>query len=289
MQNIMQSKHFKLMVFIGVIALSGLIWLGKSLYNHYYVSTEDAYVNANIVQVTPRVTGIITAMPIVNNQYVKKGQLLFVIDRVPFATALAAAEAQVEMNEAQLTKATLSAQRTLTLVKRNYSSPQDGDNATADLKTARAALESAKANYTQAKLNLAYTEVRAPVNGWVSNMSLQNGDVVTANQALFALISNEEFWVDANFKETEMQFITPGQTARITTDLYPGHAFKGIVESISSGAGTAFSLLPPQNATGNWVKVTQRVPIRIRILNPDMKHQLRVGISATVTVDLKHS
>jgi membrane fusion protein, multidrug efflux system len=110
--------------------------------------------------------------------------------------------------------------------------------------------------------------------------------VITAYQPIFALISDESFWADTNFKETEMEKIRPGQAAKIEVDMYPGHVFNGVVESISGGAGAAFSLLPPQNATGNWVKVTQRVPVRIQILNPDPRYPLRIGTSALVTVKL---
>ncbi|MDE2089643.1 MAG: HlyD family secretion protein, partial [Gammaproteobacteria bacterium] len=95
--------------------------------------------------------------------------------------------------------------------------------------------------------------------------------------------------VDANFKETDLQAIRPGQPAVIYVDMYPDHHFRGVVESISGGSGAAFSLLPPQNATGNWVKVTQRVPVRVRILDPSPSHPLRVGTSATVTVDTGRS
>jgi membrane fusion protein (multidrug efflux system) len=103
---------------------------------------------------------------------------------------------------------------------------------------------------------------------------------------LFAIISDEEWWVDANFKETELERIRAGQPATIRVDMYRDHEFRGTVESLSVGSGAAFSLLPAQNATGNWVKVTQRVPVRIRVLDPDAKHPLRVGTTATVRVEV---
>ena len=101
---------------------------------------------------------------------------------------------------------------------------------------------------------------------------------------LFTIISDEEYWVDANFKETELDRIKPGQKARVIVDMYRDHPFEGEVESLSGGSGQAFSLLPAQNATGNWVKVTQRVPVKIRILNPDPAYPLRIGTTATVRV-----
>lgn len=286
LQQIVKSKHFKKIIIMAFFAISGGAWLGVWIYGHYYASTDDAYINANVVQIAPRITGKIINLHIVNNQYVKKGQALFDIDPEPFQVAVASAEAQIAMSQAQLAKASISAKRTMQLLKNKYASPQDGDNAVASLKTAEASLATAQAALTQALLNLQYTKITAPVSGWVTNVTLRAGNIVAANQPLFALISDEEFWADSNFKETEMEGIKPGQLATIVTDLYPKHQFKGIVDSIGGAAGAAFSLLPPQNATGNWVKVTQRVPIRVRILDPDPQFPLRVGISATVTVKL---
>jgi membrane fusion protein (multidrug efflux system) len=116
-------------------------------------------------------------------------------------------------------------------------------------------------------------------------MTLQQGSIVNANQALFTLISNDLFWVDANYEETDLQNIRPGQPAEIKLDMYPNHVFKGVVNSISGGSGAAFSLLPPENATGNWVKITQRVPVKVVIINPDPDYPLHIGTTATVTID----
>jgi len=110
---------------------------------------------------------------------------------------------------------------------------------------------------------------------------------VTPGQPLFGLIVDKSFWVDANFKETELVDVRPGQHAEIEVDMYPGHQFPGHVDSLSGGTGTAFSLLPPQNATGNWVKVTQRVPVKVRFDGFDPAFPLRVGATATVTVRVK--
>ena len=124
----------------------------------------------------------------------------------------------------------------------------------------------------------------APTNGVIANLSLQPGNTVSPNVPLFVVISDQEFWVDANFKETQLKEIRVGQKATIESDVYPDHPFHGVVQSVSGGSGAAFSLLPPQNATGNWVKVTQRVPVRIRVEDPDPQHPLRIGTTATVKV-----
>ncbi len=287
-QQLIQSSKFKRIIIIVFFVLSGLVWFGVREYKHHYLSTDDAYVNANVVQITPRITGKVIKLYVSNNQYVKKDQRLFDIDPEPFQLAIDSAQAQLAMSSAELENALLTKNRTLALVPKKFLSRQDGDNAIANFKAATAKAELAKAALAQANLNLTYTNVTAPTSGWVTNVSLRTGDIVTENQALFALISDEEFWVDANFKETEMAAIKPKQTAIIVTDLYPNHRFTGVVESISGSSGAAFSLLPPQNATGNWVKVTQRVPVRVRVLTPDTALPLRVGTSATVTINLNH-
>jgi membrane fusion protein (multidrug efflux system) len=285
-QNITQSKNFKKIVIITFLTLSFIGWIGLRVYSHYFVSTDDAYINANVVQIAPRVSGKVTHVYVTNNQFVKKGQIIFDLDQDPFQAAVDSAAAQVNVNEAQLSKFSTTAQRTLTLVKENYMSPQDKDDVVASLKAATSNLDYANAQLKQAQLNLAYTKITAPTDGWITNLSLREGDIVNANQPLFALVSNDEFWADANFKETEMEHVKPGQKATVITDLYPNHPFNAVIESISSGAGSAFSLLPPENSTGNWVKVTQRIPVRVRILNPDNQYPLRIGISAEVTVHL---
>jgi len=280
------SKNFKKWVIVAFFVVSALTWLGMQIYQHYYLSTDDAYVNANIVQIAPRVTGKVVRLYVVNNQYVKKNDPLFDIDPEPFQLAVNSAQAELALATAELDNAANTQTRVLALVKKKFLSPQDGDNAIANYKTALAKVEQAKAQLAQADLNLRYTKITAPTSGWVTNVTVREGGIVSENDALFVLISDNEFWVDANFKETELEKVRTTQTATIVADMYPHHSFQGVVESISGGAGTVFSLLPPQNATGNWVKVTQRVPVRVHILNPDPHFPLRIGTSVTVTLNL---
>ena len=146
----------------------------------------------------------------------------------------------------------------------------------------RDALTSAQAMLQTAELNLARTKVTAPVDGWVSNISLREGTVVTAYAPLFSMVDSSK-WVEANFKETDLPRIVDGQPATITVDMLPGVTLSGKVESIGRGSGSTFALLPAENASGNWVKVTQRFPLRIAL---DSAHPgLRVGASAKVRVD----
>ncbi|HXY38502.1 MAG TPA: HlyD family secretion protein [Vicinamibacteria bacterium] len=151
--------------------------------------------------------------------------------------------------------------------------------------SAAAKAEMARAAVEQAKLNLAYTEVRAPLTGVVSRRTVEVGQVVQPGQPLLALVGLEDVWVTANFKESQLDWIRPGQPAEVSVDAFGGRSFRGHVDSISAATGARFSLLPPENATGNYVKVVQRVPVKI-VLEPgqDPGHSLRPGMSAEPTV-----
>jgi membrane fusion protein (multidrug efflux system) len=291
--------------------------------------TENAYVNARIVQVSSLVMGPIVRVPIHDNQHVHKGDVLFEIDKRPFEAALAeadgrlrlaeqgtrqdqsdvlAAEADVAQQNASLNNAQSQLRRTTQLVEQNFMSKQALDDAEARVRTAQAAVEAAKARVAKAraalsasgdttpavrvaqaevekaKLDLEHTIARAPEEGFITHFDLTPGTVVTPGNPLFAIVVAGSFWVDANFKETELAGVVPGRPATIVVDMYPDHAFHGRVESLAGGTGAAFSLLPAQNANGNWVKVAQRVPVRIDITDPDPRFPLRVGATATVTV-----
>lgn len=147
-------------------------------------------------------------------------------------------------------------------------------------------LRAAAAGLDKATHERVRTHVTAPATGWVSNVSLRPGTIVQAGTPVFAVVEDGTWWVDANFKETDLDRIKPGQPATIRIDMYPGSVLEGQVESISAGSGATFSVLPPENATGNWVKVTQRFPVRVKITSsPDPDKPLRMGASATVRVD----
>jgi membrane fusion protein (multidrug efflux system) len=151
-------------------------------------------------------------------------------------------------------------------------------------------LRGAAAQLDKATHDRVRTHVTAPAGGWVTNISVRPGNVVQAGTPAFAVVEDGNWWVDANFKETDLGRIKPGQPATIRLDMYPGTTFEGIVESISAGSGASFSVLPPENATGNWVKVTQRFPVRVKITSqPDPDKPLRMGASATVKVDTTDS
>lgn len=222
-----------------------------------------------------------------------------------------AAEADVKQRQSEADLAQKNAARILPLVKKGILPATDGDDAINKVQVSKAAvvqaqsqlnqiiedlgetgdanakLQQARANLADAKLDLEHTHIYAPASGVLINFDLRKGTVVSAQRpfALFDIVEDGRWWVDANFKETELGRIRPNQPATIVVDIYPSVEFDGIVEAISVGSGTAFSLLPPENATGNWVKVTQRIPVRIRFVKPDPHYPLRVGASSTVTID----
>jgi membrane fusion protein, multidrug efflux system len=281
------SQQLQKVILLGSCIILSLIGISYWVYNKRFIATDDAYVNANVVQIAPQISGRVNHLYVENNQFVKKGQLLFQIDPATFQTAVLKAQAQLAMDQARWQGSRMTAMRTLPLVAKKDLSAQMGDNTTADLQSSTAAVDLAKANLAEAELELSYTRVYAPANGWITNMTLQEGDIVTPDQPLFALVNSTQYWIDANFKETQLQNIHTGQFAQIIVDMYPKHIFQGYVASISSSSGTAFSLLPPQNATGNWVKISQRVPIKVVIINPDDRYPLRIGTTARVKINMR--
>jgi len=222
------------------------------------------------------------------------------------------AKAEVKRQEVLLQNATSRAKRNSELKHNNYVSRQAAEDAEADKLAAKAGLDVARAHLNeslemlgqpgdanqtviaaksaldQAQWELDNTKIKAPCDGRIVQLTLQPGDAVQSGQANFVLICDHEFWIDANFKETELAHIKPKQKVAIKLDMYPGVEFNGEVESINGASGVAFSLLPPQNASGNWVKITQRVPVRIRVSQKDKEHPLLVGTSAHVRIDTRH-
>jgi membrane fusion protein (multidrug efflux system) len=312
-------------VLFGIIAIALFYWRQGQL----YISTDNAYVNANQVQIAAQVSGPITAIHVRDQQAIRKGDVLFEIDARPYelavegaqaslelarqsthqeSAAVAAARAQLAQRASELRNAQSNLKRTQDLIAKNLVSQQAAESSNTVAETAEAAMHAAEANLEQAesaagksgegnaavraalakvqqaRLDLEHTRIVAPTSGLVANFNVRPGSSVQQQMPLFTIISDEEYWVDANFKETELDRIRVGQHATVTLDMYRKHPLEGEVESLSGGSGQAFSLLPAQNATGNWVKVTQRVPVRIKVKDPDPKYPLRIGTTARVQV-----
>lgn len=224
------------------------------------------------------------------------------------SAAVSSAEAGLAQRRAEAANARSNWERSRQLMASGFLSPQGGEQARTALATAEAAVRAAEANVAQARsalgttgdenatvqaavaavkaaeLDLQRTHIAAPTSGTIANLSLRPGNTVQSGAPLFVVISEREYWVDANFKETQLEDIRPGQKAEIRSDMYPDRVFHGTVQSVSGGSGAAFSLLPPQNASGNWVKVTQRVPVRVKVDDPDPQRPLRIGTTATIKI-----
>lgn len=281
-------KHKRYWIIATLVVIIGIIIYWQ--YSKFYPSTDDAYVQANVVNVAAQINGPVDAIYVQDHQLVKKDQLLFTIDPRPFQIAVDQATAQMAKALAQLTTQSKDTARTLILVKQGQLPKANGDDAEGLLQADSAQLAIAQQQLAQAELNLQYTKITAPADGYVTQFVLRKGQYVIAGNPLFALVENNQWWVDANFKETDLARVKKGQTATIKVDIYPDYTFNGIVQGISAGSGATFSLLPPENATGNWVKVTQRFPIRVNIINPNPDHPLRMGASSTVTINtLSHA
>ena len=193
---------------------------------------------------------------------------------------LDAANAAVASAESRAVQARAQAEAAHTVPEQIKVTRARAGAATAEVQRARAAVE-------QAELNLQYTKIVAPVTGILSKRNVEPGQVVQAGQPLFSIVNLDDIWVTANFKETQLKSMRPGEKAEIKVDAY-GHTYTGTVESIAGASGARFSLLPPENATGNYVKVVQRIPVRIRIdKGQDPNHMLRPGMSVVPTVYVK--
>ena len=304
-----------------------------------YVGTDDAYVGAQKVLITPDISGKVDKVVVREGQHVKEGDVLFEIDPVPFRLALD--DARAKLAQAKTTYDNLvsnvkiygqmqdlaqqgvdfkqrDVERKSTLVKSNFGSQLDLDNAATAAVTAKAQLEllkqqlatsmnqllgnpdlplaqfppyaQAQSALDQAQRNLDHTVLKAPISGVATQVdNIQLGRFAMAGTPILTVIDDNRPWVDANLKESDFTYIAVGQTVEIDVDAFPNHAFKGTVGSLSPGTGAQFAILPPQNATGNFVKVVQRVPVRIYLdyADPFVK-RLKAGMSTYTTIDTKH-
>ena len=204
------------------------------------------------------------------------------------AAGFAEAEQGVALAESRLTQARTRLTEAQSQALTARTAPQQVAVMRANAKSALGRVEQRKADREQMELNLTYTVIKAPVSGWVSKKTVQVGQVVSLGQPLLAIVPREDIWVIANFKETQLKNMRPGQRAELSVDALGGRKFQGRVDSIAAATGEKFSILPPENATGNYVKVVQRVPVKI-VFDPgqDPEHLLRPGLSAEPTVFTK--
>jgi membrane fusion protein (multidrug efflux system) len=337
MAGMRRYRRTLLLVVLPLVAL--LAGLTFYLNGGRYVTTDDAYVGAQKVLITPDVSGKIIKVAVKEGQQVSAGDVLFQIDPVPFELMVAQARAKladaktshdnlvanvrifgqtVELVNAGIAIKQRDVDRKTALAKNSFGSQLDLDNSATALVTTQAQLElvkqqqstalnqllgnpelpleqfpaylQAKAALDDAQRNLDLATVRAPMAGVATQVDqIQLGRFIAAGTPVFSVIDIANPWVDANLKESDFTYVAVGQTVTIDVDAFPDHAFKGTIGSLSPGTGAQFSILPPQNATGNFVKVVQRVPVRIYFdSNDKYVKKLKAGMSAYTSIDTGH-
>jgi membrane fusion protein, multidrug efflux system len=322
-----------LLVVIPLIALAA----GSYFYltSGRYISTDNAYIGAQKVLITPDISGKIAKVTVTEGQRVSAGDALIEIDAEPFRITVAMTQARLDSvktdfanlkaNLASATRRITLARETVDLKQRDFDrkntlltnrtgSQVDVDNSQTAVVAAKTQLETLEqqeqsfrnqllgdsnlpiekyppyaqtaAMLDQSKRDLDHTVLRAPIAGMATQVSsIQMGRYVAAGTPVFSLIDDTKPWIDANPKETDITHLRIGQPVSISVDTFPGRTFRGVVAAVSPGTGAQFAILPPQNASGNWVKVVQRVPIRIEFSNNEDVRELRSGMSVTVDID----
>lgn len=351
------NKRF-VIIFAALIIGGGLFGFVKWNHAQSHEETDDAQLEGNISPAIPRVSGYVDQVRVRDNQQVKKGDTLVILDdrdlkikveqaeaallaaqssmnaaeatttasRANISTTeanVATANAQIEAakvnvwratqdynryanlikdhsitqqqyEQAQATKQTAERQLQVLIEQRNAAARQTGaatsqSNATAQqVSVANATIKQRQADLDNAKLNLSYAVITAPADGMISKVNVQNGQFVQAGQSLFAIVLDNSIWIVANFKETQLSKMQEKQKVIIHVDAIDGHEFEGYISSFSPATGSRFSLLPPDNASGNFVKVVQRLPVKIEFKNPNdpLIKRLRPGMNADVDVHL---
>jgi membrane fusion protein, multidrug efflux system len=331
----MLRRHLRTILLILVPAIAAAAGLAFYLSGGRYISTDNAYVGAQKVLITPDISGKISRIVVREGQHVEPGDILFEIDPEPFQLALAQAQAKLAGVKVQLANLKSNAksfdtlvdlskksvdlkqrdvERKTSLVASKTGSQLDLDTSQSSAVTAELILEftvqqqmstlnqllgnpdlpiedfpayqQAKAAVEQAERDLNHTVLLAPISGTATQVdNIQLGRFIPAGTPVFGVIDDAAPWVDANPKETDITWLRTGQKVTMYVDSFPDHAFCGTVTSVSPGTGAQFSILPPQNASGNWVKVVQRVPVRIDFCNGQDTKLLRSGMSVTVDID----
>ncbi len=338
-QNGIPNSISKQKIALVILVILVCIWFIVKWWirNSTHIETDNAFIEARVVSISPKVSGTVKRVMANDNQFVKQGDLLVEIDesdyrvRVSSATAGVAmaenenrgefqkaevARATVQLAKAKFDQSMLDLNRGEALYNREVIPKEQLDRlktaktiAGSQFKEAEESLKRAlaeaglsgnggnkakvlqkKAQLEEAGLQLSYTRVTAPRDGYITRKGIEAGSNIQAGQPLMALVPLQDVWITANYKEGQLTHIKPGLKVEFTADSYPGKIFSGRVDSIMAGTGAAFSLLPPENATGNYVKVVQRVPVKITIdPNSDPEHTLRVGMSIIPSILVERS
>jgi len=283
------SGRKKLLLRAGLAVLVLALGVGSYVIwsSSHYESTDDAFIDGHIIPISPKVSGQISKVYVTDNQEVKKGDMLFEIDARDYEAKAEEQRAKVASSAAQALRSTADAVRYVQLYAKDEASQQQRDLTEASARSAAATLKRDQAVLKTAELNLSYTKVSAPESGRVARKSVEEGAYVQVGQSLLAIVP-EKVWVTANFKETQLSHMQPDQPVTVKVDAYPERSFRAHVDSLQLGTGERFSLLPPENATGNYVKVVQRVPVKIVFDEAiDAHYQLAPGMSVVPSVKVR--
>ncbi len=280
------DHRLRVLLGIGVLGACVLCYWAIS-YASGHESTDDAFIDGHVVSISPKVSGHVLKVYAADNEMVQSGQLLLEIDSRDYVVRASLAQADLKAAFAELKQANQDAGRYRDLRARKDISAQQYERSTLRVETAQAKLASAKARLQQAELDLSYTKIRAPEAGQVAQKAVEPGAYVQEGQTLLAIVPPAR-WITANFKETQMTHIHPGEKVAFSVDAYPGRIFYGHVDSIQHGTGSRFSLLPAENATGNYIKVIQRVPVKIVFEDSfNFDRPLALGMSVLPTIETK--
>jgi membrane fusion protein (multidrug efflux system) len=316
------KKRTILSTLLGVVLISGAgFGITELTYYDRHVDTDDAHIDADISPVLTRIGGYVDSVRFSDNQHVRQGDTLVILDGRDYTVKLeqaqaslassnssvnvseanimsaeatiGAAVADVEAAKAQLRVAASDQEKEAAsghlkaMTARLKVAQKQADTYREQLKSAFSSIDIKKADIDYARLQLSYTVITAPVSGIVSKKLIQPGEYVQPGQSLFSIVNDTSIFVTANFKETQIERMRSGQHVELKVDAYPDAEFEGEVGSFSPATGSAFSLLPAENATGNFVKVVQRVPVKIPITgSPAAKRLLKPGMNVKAIVSL---
>jgi membrane fusion protein (multidrug efflux system) len=253
------------------------------------VTTDDAYIEGRIHSIASKISGTVKSVLVEDNQNVKKGNLLVEIDPVDYELKVNEAQSNLDLRRASFGQAARDRDRAQVLYKQEVFSKESYEKILTSFNLAKAQEEVALAQLKIAQRNLEYTKIYSPSAGYITKKAVEVGNQIQPAQALMAVIPLDDIWVVANYKETQLKNVSAGQKVEIRVDTYPGKKFTGRVDSIMAGTGAAFSLFPPENALGNYVKVVQRIPVKIVFdKDTDSGHILRIGMSCVPTIITKN-
>lgn len=281
------QRKQKLQLLFAIILGSLILYSVTSLLGAQHITTDNAYVGADIAQLTASVEGNIKQINVTDTQIVQQGDVLVIIDDIDAILALRRAESTYARAQADLKNVQLEFQRRTSLIKSGSISEEELSTAESNFKIAEATYREAAVIKAIAELNVERTIIRSPIDGTIARRAVQLGQRVHPGNPLLSIVPLKEVYVDANFKEVELRHIKLNQNVILTSDKYgPSVYFKGTVTGLAGGTGAAFAIIPAQNATGNWIKVAQRLPVRIT-LHPDTlaTYPLQVGLSMHADID----